>query len=366
MRLTQLSQRAPILRPLSFNATRDSQDKLTHKKPLMKLLIVVVSYRVTNLTIDCLRALSGQIERIPSTRVALCENGTGEDAVERLKQAIQENDWGSWVDLTVICRNRGFTGGNNAVIRPALESLDPPEYVILLNADTLVQEHALDALIAFMDRHSKVGIAGSMLISPDGLVESTPFRFSGIVTEFDRGLRLGVVSKVLSAWTSVLPKPGGAFRSGWVSGACLILRRTMLDQIGLLDEGLYTYFDDLDICLRAHRGGWETWYVPESRVIHLGGASTGVTGQRVRARLPPYWYQARRRYFLKNYGAIYTTLVDIAFISGYATWRLRRRIQRKPDTDPPYTLIDSIRHSVFLSGPTVKVVENPAMREATT
>ena len=331
----------------------------------MKLLIVVVSYRVTDLTIDCLRALSGQIERIPDARVALCENGTGQDAIDLLMQAIKENDWGSWVDLTAIYPNRGFTGGNNAVIRPALESLDPPEYVLLLNADTLVQEHSLDTLVAFMDGHPKVGIAGSMLISPDGLVESTPFRFSGIATEFDRGLRLGLVSKLLSPWSSVLPKPGGAFRGGWVSGASLILRRTMLEQIGLLDEGLYTYFDDLDICLRAHRAGWETWYVPESRVIHLGGASTGVTGQGAKSRLPAYWYQARLRYFLKNYGALYTALVDIAFISGYAIWRLRRRIQRRPDTDPPYVLIDSIRHSVFFSGPKVKVVENPAVREIT-
>ena len=55
----------------------------------------------------------------------------------------------------------------------------------------------------------------------------------------------------------------------WVSGASMILRRTMLEQIGLLDEGLYTYCDDPDICLRARRAGWETWYVPESQVIHL-------------------------------------------------------------------------------------------------
>jgi N-acetylglucosaminyl-diphospho-decaprenol L-rhamnosyltransferase len=344
--------------------SRDGEED--YEKPLMKLLIVVVSYRVTDLTIDCLRALSRQIEHTSSTRVALCENGTGKDAVNQLRKAIEGNGWSSWVDLTVIHPNRGFTGGNNAVIRPALESLDPPEYILLLNADTLVQEHALGALVAFMDSHPKVGIAGSMLISPNGVVESTPFRFTGIATELDRGLRLGIVSKLLSPWSLALPKRGGAFRGGWVSGASLILRRTMLEQIGLLDEGLYTYFDDLDICLRAHRAGWETWYVPESRVIHLGGASTGVTGPRPKSRVPRYWYQARLRYFLKNYGALYTALVDIAFISGYAIWRLRRRIQHKLDTDPPQMLIDSIRHSVFFSGPKVRVVENPALREIIT
>jgi GT2 family glycosyltransferase len=329
----------------------------------MKLLVVIVSYRVTDLTIACLRSLSGEIGRIPGTRVAVCENGTGGDAAERLRLAIEENGWGSWVDLTVLYPNRGFTGGSNAVIRPAIESDDPPEYVLLLNADTIVKEHALDALVAFMDGHSKAGIAGSQLVSPDGTIESSPFRFPGIVTELDRGLRLGIVSKLLAPWSIVLPKPGGAFRAGWVSGASLILRRTMLEQIGLLDEGLYTYFDDPDISLRAWRAGWETWYVPESQTIHLGGATTGLTGHRVASRLPPYWFQARRRFFLKNYGPWYTALADAAFILGFALWRLRRRIQRKPDTDPPYMLIDSIRHSVFCTGPKLTVVENPALSE---
>jgi N-acetylglucosaminyl-diphospho-decaprenol L-rhamnosyltransferase len=331
----------------------------------MKLLVVIVSYRVTELTIDCLRSLSGEIRRIPGTRVALCENGTGGDAADRLRRAIEENNWCSWVDLTVIYPNRGFTGGNNAVIRPALESNDPPEYVLLLNSDTIVKEHALDRLVAFMDSQPKAGIGGSMQLSPDGTIQGSPFRFQGIATELDRGLRLGVISKLLSPWGLVLPKREGNFRVDWVSGASMILRCTMLEQIGLLDEGLYTYCDDTDICLRAWRAGWETWHVPESRVIHLGGASTGINSRLTKPdRRPVYWFQARRRYFLKNYGALYTALVDAAFISGYATWRIRRRLQRKPDTDPPYMLIDSIRHSVFCTGPKVRVVENPALREA--
>ena len=96
----------------------------------MKLLVVVVSYRVTDLTIECLRSLSGEIGRVPRSRVALCENGTGGDAAELLRRAIESNGWSSWVNLTVVYPNRGFTGGNNAVIRPVLESSDPPEYVL--------------------------------------------------------------------------------------------------------------------------------------------------------------------------------------------------------------------------------------------
>jgi N-acetylglucosaminyl-diphospho-decaprenol L-rhamnosyltransferase len=327
----------------------------------MKLLVVIVSYRVTELTIECLHSLSGEIGRVPGTRVALCENGTGGDAADELRRAIDSNGWGSWVDLTVIHPNRGFTGGNNAVIRPALESDDPPEYVLLLNSDTVVQEGALEALVSFMDAHPRAGIGGSMLISPDGTVEATPFRLPGIATELDAGMRLGIISKLLSAWSIELPKKDVPIRAGWVSGASLILRRAVLEQVGLLDEGLFTYFDDSDICLRAARAGWETWYVPESRVTHLGGATTGLTGKWAPKRRPAYVHQARRRYFLKHHGPWYTMLADAAFIFGHATWRVRRRLQRKPDTDPPYLLIDSIRHSVFCAGTKVPWVENPAL-----
>src|SRR5262249_18399115 len=207
--------------------------------------------------------------------------------------------------------------------------------------------HAVDALVAVLDGPPEVGIAGSLLLSPDGEPQSSPYRFQGIATELDRGLRLGIVSKLLAPWGVVVqPKPTAACRVDWVEGASMILRRTMLERIGLLDEGLYTYCDDPDICLRAKRAGWETWFVPESQVTHLGGASTGVSRQS-QSRRPAYWHQARRRYFLKNHGPWYAALVDAAFITGYALWRVRRRIQRKPDTDPPGMLIDSIRHSIF-------------------
>lgn len=327
----------------------------------MKLYIVVLCYHVADLTIDCLRSLSGEIERVPETKVGLLENGSGGDSAERLSRAIQENGWGSWVDLTTVEINRGFCGGNNLLIRPALESPDPPEYVLLLNSDTIVQEHALAPLVQFMDSHPRAGIAGSRMIYPDGTTRASPFRFPGILNELDRGLRLGIVSKLLAPWALIPPPPQQPATADWVSGACMILRRTMLEEIGLLDEGLYTYFDDVDIGLRARRAGWETWYVPESRVVHLGGASTGVTPKALKRR-PAYWHQARRRFFLKSYGKVYTAAADATFILGFALWRLRRWITRKPDRDAPHTLLDSIRHSVFVTGFRLTEVENPALK----
>jgi GT2 family glycosyltransferase len=326
----------------------------------MKLLVIVVSYKVTDLTIDCLRSLSAEIHRVPGARVAVCENGTGGDAETRLRQTIDENGWDDWADLTAIYPNRGFTGGNNVIIRQAMVSADPPEYFLLLNADTVVQPHALDSLIEFMDHNPGVGIAGSRLESPDGQVQASPFRFFSIASEFDRGLRLGAVSRLLSRWSSCPPNPGRQCEAEWVSGASMIIRRQVVEQIGPLDEGLYTYFDDIDYCRNARKAGWPTWYVPESRVTHLGGASTGITSRLVKRR-PAYWFQARRRFYLKNHGALYTMLADAAFIVGFALWRVRRWLQRKPDNDPPNMLLDAIRNSVFCTGFELKAVENPAM-----
>lgn len=330
----------------------------------MKLLVVVLCYRVPDLTIDCLRSLSGEIDRVPGTRVGVCENGTGGDAADRLRRAMAENGWDSWADLTVVEVNRGFCGGNNLVIRAALESDDPPEYVLLLNADTIVQEHALDALVDFMDAHPRAGIAGSQLLSPEGEIQASPFRFPGIASELDRGLRLGAFSRILSGRLEIdhsRPNP-----ADWLAGASMILRTSMLEQIGLLDEGLYTYFDDIDICLRASRAGWEVWYVPESKIIHLEGASTGIKGSTPQQpkRRPAYWFQARRRFLLKSHGKLHAALADAAFLVGFAIWRLRRLIQRKPDLDPPHYLADSLRNSVYCTGFELRDVENPAMTAA--
>jgi GT2 family glycosyltransferase len=326
-----------------------------------KLLVIILNYRVTDLTIDCLGSLVPEIPRVPGMKVAVCENGTGGDAEQRLREAITGNGWDRWAELTAISPNRGFTGGNNIIIRKALASPNPPDYFLLLNADTLVQPGAFEALVRFMDGHPQVGIAGSRLEWPDGAPQGSPFRFPGIASELDRGLRLGIVARLLASSLVIDPKPQKPGPVDWLGGTSMIIRREVIDAIGPLDEGLYTYFDDIDYCLNAKRAGWPTWFVPESRIIHLEGASTGIKESNPK-RLPAYWFQARRRFFLKNHGAIYTALADAAFLTGFSIWRLRRRIQRKPDTDPQHMLLDSFRNSVFMTGFELREVENPALR----
>jgi GT2 family glycosyltransferase len=326
----------------------------------MKLLVVIVNYRVTQLAIDCLHSVAREIGSVPGARVAVCENGTGPQDAERIQKVIDDNGWGAWCALTAIMPNLGFTGGNNVVLRPALQSVDPPQLVLLLNADTIVRPNAFSALVDFMDAHPSVGIAGSRAEDPDGKPQWSAFRFQSPLGEFEGTLNLGVVTRLLKRWKVAPPVMNSAHQTDWVSGVSMIIRRKVFDDIGLLDEGYYTYFDDCDFCFNARKAGWLTSYVPASRVMHLGGQSTGV-GDKIRKRRPAYWFEARRRYYLKNHGPLYAALADAAAILGLSLWKFRAKLTAKPDSTTPYLLYDIIRHSVFFTGFRVRNVCNPAL-----
>lgn len=332
----------------------------------MKLLIIILNYRVTDLTIDCLKSLQDEVAGHPEIHVAVCENGSGGDAEQRLRDVIAANGWGDWVSVTPTWPNRGFCGGNNLIIRQWMGRPDEPDYYLLLNSDTLVHPGSMHALVRFMDAHPHAGVAGSKLVRRDGSRDGTPFRFPSIVSEFASGLRLDLFSRsVKTHLPTIEPLPQQATEVDWVAGASMIIRKELVHRIGPLDEGLYTYFDDVDYGLNAKRAGWQVWYVPESVVTHLSGATTGISAAQIKRR-PDYLFQARRRFWLKNHGPWYSLCVDLAFLFGFSLWRLRRWITRRPDQDPPHYLWDSLRHSVLLTGFEVREVENPAMRTSST
>jgi GT2 family glycosyltransferase len=315
----------------------------------VKLLVIILNYKTTQLTIDCLRSLEAEIATRPDAAVVVVENGSEDGAEQRLREAIIDRGWNSWVELIPLDRNIGFTAGNNLVIRRALEASDPPEYFLLLNSDTVVLPGAVDALVRSLAERPRAGIAGSRLEYPTGSVQGSPFRFHGIVSELDRGLAIGIFSKVAAGWTMYRPKPSSAIPVDWVAGASMLIRREMVASIGLLDEGFFAYFEDMDYCRTAARHGWQTWYVPESRVIHIEGASSQIRPGPYLSP-PAYWFAARRRYFRKNYGAVHVMLVDVIFIFGCSLgyiYSILRRRQAVPSLDK---LKDAVRQSVFAAG----------------
>lgn len=316
------------------------------------ILIVIVNYRTAGMTIDCLRSLEPEVRSCPlPTRVALVENGSGDDSAARLREAIARERWESWVRLTEVKENRGFAAGNNAAIGPALASGDPPSHVWMLNPDTVAHPGALRALLDTLEQGERIGLAASRAEDPDGTVQTSAFRFPTWISEIESGFRLGPLSKLLRPWVLRWAMPDGAGRVDWAAGASLLIRKEVFDAVGLLDEKYFMYFEEVDFCLAARRAGWECWYQPRSRIIHYVGQSSGIktTAQRQRPR-PVYWFESRRRYFVKNWGGWRTALADAGWMLGFATWRIRRALMRRPDNDPPGMLGTFARESVFRKG----------------
>jgi len=322
---------------------------MTQADHIPRVLVVIVNYRTPTLTINCLRSLLPEVQSLPSLQVVVADNHSPDDSVIQIQTAIRTEGWNNWAALQPLERNGGYAYGNNAVIRPTLQSQYPPDYFLLLNPDTQVRPGAIQTLVEFMETHPPVGLAGSGMESAEGVPKRRSFRFHTILSELDNGLRLGVVSKLLSHWTIVKPMPDEPAEADWLPGASLMVRRQVFETVGLMDEEYFLYYEETDFCLQAKRAGWSCWRVPESRVMHIAGQSTGVTTPGSHNRLPQYWFESRRRYFIKNHGWLYAAIADIAWILGFSLWRCRRVMQRKPDTDPPYFLQDFIRNSILFN-----------------
>lgn len=313
------------------------------------LLVVIVNYRTASLTIDCLNSLESEIKQISGAQVVVVDNASGDDSAVTIEKAIKENNWQEWAKLIVSKENGGYAYGNNLGIRPVLNSENPPEYVLLLNPDTVIRPEAIKKLIEFLKENPKVGIVGSRLEDPDGTPQHSAFRFHSIFSEFERGFRLGLASKLLNKWLLAPPVSDTPCQTDWLAGASMMIRREVFEKIGLLDENYFMYYEEVDFCLQAYRAGWLCWYVPESRVVHFVGQSSGVTNKKVvPKRRPQYWFESRERYFIKNYGKFYTLLTDLAWMVGFNLWRARNLVQKKPVMDPPYLFLDFLRNSILI------------------
>jgi len=317
------------------------------------VVIVIVNYRTARLTIESLAALATEMRSLPGARVTVVENASGDDSAARIRAALTSEGW-DWASLVEAGRNGGYAFGNNLAIRPCLEAPQPPDFFLLLNPDTRVEPGAVGALLEFMEGRPEVGIAGSCLLNPDGTSWSTAFRFPSVLSELEAGFRLGPLTRLLEPWVVPMKMGDEARQVDWVPGASMMIRREVFETVGLMDEQYFLYFEETDFCLQARRAGWSCWYVPASRVMHIAGQSTGVTDRDAAPRRrPQYLFDSRRRYFVKNHGLGYAALADVAWSVGLASWRLRRRLQGKPDRDPPSLLVDSVRNSVFFKAPSM-------------
>lgn len=294
------------------------------------VLVVIVCYRAPELTIDCLRSLEPEVRAIPGLRVGICENGTGPESIEKLERAIEDNGWRDWVWLKAISPNRGFCGGNNAIIREAMTWEPRPRHFILLNADTIVRDGALASLLDAAARHPEAGIIGPRLEHLDGEPQVSMFRdftpWSELITAADTG----PITRMLRRYEVPIHEPDGAITAGWTSFACALIRARVFEEAGLLDDDYYLYFDDPDLCRRARQAGWGVLYWPSARVVHLVGKSNpAVSLKAARKRRPRYYYESRSRYFAKFYGRPGLWLANLMWTCGRSVSLARELLTRR-------------------------------------
>jgi GT2 family glycosyltransferase len=309
----------------------------------VKLLTVIVNYRTAEMTLKALEALLAELEAFPDARVTIVDNDSRDGSFERLRDEVRERGHGTRVSVVASERNGGFAYGNNFAIRPVLASADPPDYVYLLNSDAFPERGAVSRLVDFLDAHPSAGIAGSFIHGVDGEYHQTAFRFPTIASEFESTIGFGPISRLLDRFVVALPKPEQTLQVDWLAGASMMIRRQVLETVGLFDETFFLYYEETDFCRRARLAGWPTYYVVDSSVAHVGSASTGMK-DRTRPT-PAYWFDSRRHYFLKNHGTAYLTASNVVYVVGNTLRRVRSRIQRKPEIDAPGHLADFIRYN---------------------
>lgn len=312
----------------------------------LDIAVVIVSYKSAQLTINSILSIARErtIQGL-SIRVFVVDNASGD--LDALSQALAIHDWTSWVTLIDAPKNGGFAYGNNLGIKHAYKT-GSPSYIYLLNPDTEVRAGAIGSLVSFLEAHPSAGIAGSGIENADGSEWSIAFRFPTLLSELSGGLGTGLVSRLLRRWEVPQRMSRTAQPIDWVSGASMMLRPALLTAIGGLDENYFLYFEETDLCFRASKAGFSTWYVPEARVMHLEGQSTKVNERNVRpTRLPQYWFESRRRFFARNYGIRHAVLIDIVAVCARSLGWLKRVLLGRRRTAVPYFIRDLLRHSVL-------------------
>jgi GT2 family glycosyltransferase len=310
-----------------------------------KLAIVIVSYNVRDLLRDCLRSIA------PDTTACALETWVVDNASRDGSADMARAEF-PHAHVIAAPRNGGFAYANNLAIRqllgdgvwgmgdgtedalPSPNSHPPsPDYVLLLNPDTVVPAGALDRLVGFMEAHPDVGACGPKLLLADGSLDvacrrsfPTPeiafYRMTGLSRLFPRSPRFG-------RYNMTYLDPDIETEVDAVVGACMLLRGSVVGEVGLLDEAYFMYGEDLDWAYRIKQYGWKIMYVPSVTVYHYKRASsTQRPFQSIRA-----FYDAMRVFHRKHYAATtpapLNALIELG-ITLKEVWGLGSNLLRSP------------------------------------
>ncbi len=225
----------------------------------MKLLIILVNYNTTGLLITCLDSLESQKIDV-DYRIVVVDNNSPDGGAEQIRHA--------YPDVTVLRNTRN--GGYAKAVNQAIREFNS-DYILLLNPDIEVKPGAIERMLDFMNKTPDAGIIGGKLLNPDGTLQYSCRTFYTLPIILYRRTALGKLfprSKVLRRHLMQDWDHNSVREVDWMLGASLMIRRTALREVGLMDERFFLYFEDVDWCYRMKKWGWKVYYVPQAEMIH--------------------------------------------------------------------------------------------------
>lgn len=295
---------------------------------MRSLAIVIVNYNTRDLLRDCLRSLATAAPRSDVTTWVV-DNCSSDGSVEMVRAEFPN------VQLIVSEHNGGYAYANNLALRPLLAPGATPDFALLLNPDTVVPPDALDILLDYMDEHPDVGACGPKLLLADGSLDlacrrgfPTPevafYRMTGLSRLFPRSPRF-------ARYNMTYLDPDVETEVDSVVGACMLVRGSLLHEVGLLDETFFMYGEDLDWAYRIKQYGWKIMYVPRVIVHHYKRAASG---QRPFPSIRAF-YDAMRIFHRKHYAATTPAPLNLLIEVGIAlkeAWSLGSNLLRPAAT----------------------------------
>ena len=278
---------------------------------MVKLSVIIVSYNTRDVLMRCLESVFAHTEGLV-LEVIVVDNNSIDGSPTMVEETFPA------VTLIRNKANIGFAAANNVGLRSA-----SGEFILFLNSDTVVVHDALRKSVSHLLEHPEVGILGCKLLNADGSIQPSARDFPTLWSLFLESLFV----------YRVLPHRG-VFRNPWITdldteqqidivkGAFLLTRRSVLDDVGPLDERFFLYSEEQDWCLRANQRGWKAIYWPHAEVFHLDGASTNIALNSRRFLI----YDSETEYFRKHFGRAYATvartLMVIGILSRLVLWTL--------------------------------------------
>lgn len=283
------------------------------------IAVIIVNYGTADLAIAATDSVLARDHGGHPVEIHLLDNASpgGDGAV--LADAHAARGWGDRVRLWLEGENHGFGRGNNVVLRALAESPAPPDHVFLLNPDAQLQNEAIAILADRLDATPQAAAVGAGIALPSGRAVTAAFRFPSVHSEFAQALNFGPVSRVFRDRLVPLPADHPDGPVDWVAGAAVMMRFSVLRDLGGFDPDFFLYYEEVELMFRMRKTGHQILYVPAARVQHVEGAATDVkSGVPVRRRKPTYWYESWRQYYLKTHGRPGALAASLAWMAGAA------------------------------------------------